>query len=109
MMMYMEARMGDVMVRKQIYLPRQQNQLVKRLAKQRGVSEAEVIRQALKREAEMSAPVVRDSKRALDEIIAFARSLREHSELMQGEPIRWNRQELYEERESRWFEKDEGG
>ena len=55
--------MGDVMVRKQIYLPRQQNQLVKRLAKQRGVSEAEVIRQALKREAEMSAPVVRDSKR----------------------------------------------
>jgi len=53
--------------------------------------------------------VVRDSKRALDEIIAFARSLREHSELMQGEPIRWNRQELYEERESRWFEKDEGG
>ena len=47
MMMYMEARMGDVMVRKQIYLPRRQNQLVKRLAKQRGVSEAEVIRQAL--------------------------------------------------------------
>ena len=98
--------MGDTMVRKQIYLPRRQNQLIKRLAKQRGVSEAEVIRQALEREAEMSAPVVRDSKKALDEIITFARSLRERSELMQGEPIRWNRQELYEERESRWFKKD---
>jgi len=98
--------MGDTMVRKQIYLPRRQNQLIKRLAKQRGVSEAEVIRQALEREAEMSAPVVRDSKKALDEIITFARSLRERPELMQGEPIRWNRQELYEERESRWFKKD---
>ena len=39
--------MSDMMVRKQIYLPRRQNQLLKRLAKQRGVSEAEVIRQAL--------------------------------------------------------------
>ena len=98
--------MGDTMVRKQIYLPRRQNQLIKRLAKQRGVSEAEVIRQALEREAEMSAPVVRDRKKALDEIITFARSLRERPELMQGEPARWNRQELYEERESRWFKKD---
>ena len=98
--------MGDTMVRKQVYLPRRQNQLIKRLAKQRGVSEAEVIRQAWEREAEMSAPVVRDSKKALDEIITFARSLRERPELMQGEPVRWNRQELYEERESRWFKKD---
>jgi hypothetical protein len=98
--------MGDTMVRKQVYLPRRQNQLIKRLAKQRGVSEAEVIRQALEREAEMSAPVVGTSKKALDEIITFARSLRERPELMQGEPVRWNRQELYEERESRWFKKD---
>jgi len=98
--------MGDTMVRKQIYLPRRQNQLIKRLAKQRGISEAEVIRQALEREAEMSTPVARDSKKALDEIISFARSLRERPELMQGEPVRWNRQELYEERESRWFKKD---
>jgi hypothetical protein len=105
----MEAVMGDMMVRKQIYLPKRQNQLVKRLAKQRGISEAEVIRQALEREAEMAAPKVRDGKKALDEMIAFARSLREHPELMQGEPIRWNRQELYEERESRWSKKDEGG
>lgn len=101
--------MGDMMVRKQIYLPKRQNQVLKRLAKQRGISEAEVIRQALDREAEMSAPVVRDSKKALDEMISFARSLRNRPDLMQGEPVRWNRQELYEERESRWLKKDEGG
>ncbi len=100
--------MGDRMVRKQIYLPKRQNQVLKQLAKQRGISEAEVIRQALEREAQAAAPSVRDSRKALDEIIAFARSLRERPELMQGEPLRWNRQELYKERENRWFKKQEG-
>ena len=100
--------MGEMMVRKQIYLPQRQNQFLKRLAKERGVSEAEVIRQALERETEISAPVIRDNKKALDEIIAFARSLRERPELMQGEPLRWNRDEIYEERESRWFKSPEG-
>ncbi len=42
--------MGDKMVRKQIYLTRQQNLLLKRLAKESGVSESEIIRQALERE-----------------------------------------------------------
>ncbi len=101
--------MGDMMVRKQIYLPKRQNQVLKRLAKQRGISEAEVIRQALEREEQMSAPIVRDSKKAMDEIIAFVRSMRNRPELMQGEPVRWNRQELYEERENRWAKNDQGG
>jgi hypothetical protein len=39
--------MPERMVRKQIYLPRRQNLTLKRLAKQPGISEAEVIRQAL--------------------------------------------------------------
>ncbi len=94
--------MSEMMVRKQIYLPRKQNLLLKRLAKQRGVSEAEIVRQALEREAEVAAPVMRDSKKALDEIIAFARSLRERPELMEGEPYKFNREEIYAERESRW-------
>jgi len=97
--------MGEMMTRKQLYLPKRLNQFLKRAAKQRGVSESEVIRQALEREVEMTTPVVRDSKKVLDEIIAFARSLRERPELMLGEPVRWNRQELYEEREKRWFKK----
>ena len=39
--------MSEPMVWKQIYLPRRHNLTLKRLAKQRGISEAEVIRQAL--------------------------------------------------------------
>jgi hypothetical protein len=42
--------MGEKMIRKQFYLTQQQNLLLKRLAKERGVSESEVIRQALERE-----------------------------------------------------------
>jgi hypothetical protein len=69
--------MSEHMVRKQIYLPRKQ------LAKQRGVSEAQVIRQALEREAQHIAPTAKDSKAALEEIIAFALSLRENPEMTQ--------------------------
>ena len=39
--------MSKRMVRKQIYLPRRQDQALKHMARERGVSEAEVIRQAL--------------------------------------------------------------
>jgi hypothetical protein len=95
--------MSEMMVRKQIYLRRQQNLLLKRLAKERGVSEAEVIRQALEREAQSSAPFVRDSNKALQEIFAIAETLSTRPELMQGEPVRWKREELYREREDRWL------
>ena len=94
--------MSEMMVRKQIYLPRRQNLLLKRLAKERGISEAEVIRQALDREAQSTAPLVRDSKKALDEIFAFAEALSTRPELAQGRSVRWKREELYKEREDRW-------
>ena len=94
--------MHESMVRKQIYLSRRQNLLLKRLAKQRGLSEAEIIRQALEHIEQSPMPIPKDSRRAIEETIAYARSLRQRPELMQGEPYRWNRQELYEERESRW-------
>lgn len=94
--------MSEWMVRKQIYLPQRQNLMLKRLAKERGVSEAEVIRQALDREAQSAAPVVRDSKKALEEIFAIAEALSARPELSQGKPVRWKREELYEERENRW-------
>ena len=94
--------MSEHMVRKQIYLPQRQNLTLKRLAKQRGISEAEVIRQALDREAEFSAPFVHDSRKALENIFAYVESLRDRPEFMQGKPYKFNREELYEERESRW-------
>jgi 5-formyltetrahydrofolate cyclo-ligase len=96
--------MSEHMVRKQIYLPKQQNQTLKRLAKQRGISEAEVIRQALDREAELAVPVVHDSHKALENIFAYVESLRNRPEFMQSKPYKFNREELYKERESRWVE-----
>ena len=101
--------MSEHMVRKQIYIPRRQDTLLKKLAKQRGVSEAEVIRRALEREVQAPTPTTpRDSKKALDEIFAFVETLKNRPEFMAGEPYKFNREELYEERESRWFIRDEG-
>lgn len=94
--------MSEHMVRKQIYLPRRQNLTLKQLAKQRGISEAEVIRQALDREAALAIPVVRDSRKALEDIFAYVETLRNRPEFMQGKPYKFNREELYEEGESRW-------
>lgn len=42
--------MSDQMVRKQFYISKRQDALLKQRAKQRGVSEAEVIRQAIEHE-----------------------------------------------------------
>ncbi len=93
--------MSEAMIRKQIYLPKRQNILLKRLANQRGVSEAEIIRQALAREAEAPNPL-QDSEKAFAQMLAFAEA-RKAKYADQGEPFQWNRNELYEEREARWF------
>jgi arsenate reductase-like glutaredoxin family protein len=100
--------MSEHMVRKQIYLPRRQNLTLKRLAKQRGISEAEVIRQALEREAELSVSTVQGSRQALNNIIVYARSLRKRPELLQGKPYVFNREQVYEERQNRWSERKRG-
>jgi hypothetical protein len=91
--------MGDMMVRKQIYLPRKQNQLLKRLAKQRGVSEAEIIRQALERDVKAATYTVRENSAGWDEILRFVKE-RQAKYAGQGKPVQWNRQELYEEPET---------
>ncbi len=93
--------MTERMVRKQIYLPPRQNLLLKRLAKQRGLSEAEVIRRAIEREAEIVAPV-QNSDKALANMLAFAEHRKEKF-AGQGQPFQWNRAEIYEDGESRWL------
>lgn len=98
--------MSEYMVRKQIYIPKRQDALLKRLAKQRGVSEAEIIRQALEREVE--APTfVQNREKAFAKMLAFA-DQRKVKYSGQGEPFKWKRDEIYEERESRWFKPDTG-
>lgn len=90
------------MVRKQIYIHKRQNILLKRLAEALGVSEAEVIRCALDREFLGKAPSQKPSEmsawdeieKAIEDRLALGKT---------GKPYKWNRQDIYEEREGRWI------
>ena len=89
--------MSQMMVRKQIYLPRRQNQVLKRLAKQRGVSEAEVIRQALEREAQTTSYPAHADEDGWKRIHQFIKE-RQAAYSGVGKPVAWDREELYEDR-----------
>jgi hypothetical protein len=94
------------MVRKQIYIHRRQQNLLRQLARQRGMSEAEVIRRAIDRETTLQEiPLSEDSHSALENIlqVAFAHG---DQPAQTSEPYRFNRAELYEEREHRWIREE---
>jgi hypothetical protein len=85
------------MIRKQIYIAERQQALLSRLARFRGVSEAEVIRQAIEHEAtRVHVQPVTPNTTALDEIIQAALARRELGEV--GEPLQWRRDDAYAER-----------
>jgi hypothetical protein len=90
------------MIRKQIYIQRRQEAQLKRLAKQRGMSEAEIIRRALDNELNVvAAPRVPSDPLAWEKALAFMRSLHARGPL----PNRrrdWKREDLYEERMNRY-------
>ncbi len=89
------------MIRKQIYIAKKHQIILKRLAKSRGISEAEVIRQALEHEDAGGVSLVGTSeKNALDKIIAFAMNRRKLDTA--AEPYQWNREEIYNERLDRY-------
>ena len=94
--------MTTQMIRKQIYLQKRQDALLKRLAQARGVSEAEIIRQAIESEIAGTTlqPVTTDHS-AWQELNSFL-EIRQHL-ASDGHPYRWNREEIYAERESRWL------
>ena len=94
--------MATHMVRKQIYIQKRQEALLKRLAKARGLSEAEIIRQAIEREIGGSpGQTITDDQAAWQELLNFLE--RRAAESKPGQPYRWNREEIYDERESRWL------
>jgi hypothetical protein len=93
--------MTTQMVRKQIYIQKRQEALLKRLSKTRGVSEAEIIRQAIDREVAGSpAQTMSGDRSAWQELILFLDSRQPATSGQQ--PYRWNRDEIYAERENRW-------
>lgn len=58
------------MMRKQFYINRRQEALLKRLARLRGISESEIVRRAIDREAEQPLPLVTQfSHTAWEEIL----------------------------------------
>ena len=94
--------MTTQMVRKQIYIQKRQDALLKRLSQARGLSEAEIIRQAIEREVG-GAPVqpAAIDRSAWQELVAFLEARQEAAGSRQ--PYRWNREEIYAERENRWL------
>ena len=94
------------MVRKQIYIPRRQEILIKRLSQARGISEAEVIRQAIEREINRELIDIHPEKlSAWDQLMQAVEERK--AEAQPGEPYRWNREEIYAERENRWLRQKE--
>ena len=89
------------MVRKQFYIHERQHILLRRLSQARGVSEAEIVRQAIEREAtggSSRSPL--PDRAAWEEIVHFVEARKALG--LAGEPYQWNRQDAYEERESRF-------
>jgi hypothetical protein len=94
------------MVRKQIYIEERHERLLKRISKARGVSEAELIRQAIERETVGEKPLLAPDQEAWDKILCFAKS---RKTLRPGaRPYRWNRLDAYEEREKRFSRRAKG-
>jgi hypothetical protein len=92
-------RQMSEMVRKQFYIHERQQEQLKRLSQARRVSEAEIIRQAIEREAAAVASGPAPPDRAVWEQIK--RFVEMRKALGPGcEPYQWNRQHAYEERES---------
>jgi hypothetical protein len=88
------------MVRKQFYIHERQHILLRRLSQARGVSEAEIVRQAIEREATGVSPQAPLPDRAAwEEIVEFVEARKALGP--DGEPYQWDRQDAYQERESR--------
>ena len=92
----------SLMVRKQIYIPRRQDILIKRLSQTRGISEAEVIRQAIEREISGSISQSPSDNDAWAKLMEAVEEIRQKWD-GKREPLRWTRDEIYAEREDRWL------
>jgi hypothetical protein len=89
------------MVRKQIYIPKRQQVLLKRRAKARGISEAELIRQALDRDLDGSpSHAFYHDPEAWDKIQRFMLARRMRATAA-AQPYRWKREDAYEDRLNR--------
>ena len=91
------------MVRKQLYIEERQERALKRRAKALGISRAEVVRQALDAlfATERDPATIPGHLEALNEVLERASKLASVTKPGANNP-RYRRDELYQERESRW-------
>lgn len=89
--------MSTHMVRKQIYIYKRQEEWLKRLSKYHGISEAELIRQAIDNTTDTQ--IQYSQPYGQTEWEKFLKFIEERKKLpVSGEPVKWNREEIYEER-----------
>jgi hypothetical protein len=85
----------------QIYIHRRHADGLSRLADARGISEAEVVRQAIEREvAGSSSSAARNNLQVWETVVVFANSRRDLA--AEGAPYQWRREDAYNERETRF-------
>jgi hypothetical protein len=89
------------MIRKQIYIEGRQQLLLKRLAQADGVSEAELIRQAIDNRVCMGTRSMQPDPEAWEKAHQFMLELHARGPI-HNQPRSWTREELYEERLSRY-------
>ncbi len=89
------------MVRKQIYIPKSQEQRLKKMAESRGVSEAEIIRRALESELRVAGYRPAYDLEAWERIDKFLQEMEKRAPVLQRKRD-WTRDELYEERMKRY-------
>ena len=89
------------MVRKQIYIEKRQRAQLKRAAKAHGMSEAALIRQAIDQKLAGGGKGLPRDLAAWERAISLMRSLQAQGPLP-NRRRNWTREELYEERESRY-------
>jgi hypothetical protein len=89
------------MIRKQIYIQKQQQLRLKKLSQLRGTSEAAVIRQAIDQELRRGNNKPYPDPQAWEDAYQFMRELHAQGPL-ESEPRRWTRDDLYQERMSRY-------
>ncbi len=85
------------MVRKQIYIQDRQERLLRRIAETRGVSQAEVVRQAIEGQAAGERGTGEVNPVAWERALALIESLQKRS-AADRRPQRWSREDLYEDR-----------
>jgi hypothetical protein len=96
--MYKETSHMTQMIRKQIYIRADQEEVLKRKACELGISEAELVREYI--DEGMQRPTAIERKKAWQEELAF---IKERAKMRVPQTGRkWTREELYEERFERY-------